>query len=69
MEEKPAREEGGVPEQEGEAETGRFSEFDELRRDIERRIRDNHRFLERFMEEDFQDEEAEIEESPGEEEL
>jgi hypothetical protein len=54
---------GGLPE------SGRFDELEELRRDIERRIRDNQRFLERFMEEDYVDEDEIPEEPPEEEEL
>jgi hypothetical protein len=34
---------------------GPFDVLDELRRDIDRRIRDNKRFLERFLDEDFDD--------------
>lgn len=39
------REEGGG--------TSRFPELDELQREIERRIRDNQRFLAGFMDDDF----------------
>jgi hypothetical protein len=35
----------------------RFPELEELQREVERRIRDNRRFLERFMDENFVDEE------------
>ena len=38
--------------------TERFAELEELRREIARRILDNQRFLERFHEEDFEDEDA-----------
>lgn len=38
-------------------EEARFPELEELQRDVEKRIRDNQRFLERFMDEDFPDEE------------
>jgi hypothetical protein len=34
----------------------RFPELAEIQREIELRIRDNKRFLERFMDEDFTDE-------------
>jgi hypothetical protein len=51
------------------AETGRFAELEELRREIGRRIRDNQRFLERFMEEDFIDEDENLDDSSPEEEL
>ena len=43
----------------------RFPELAEIQREIELRIRDNQRFLERFLDEDNTDEE---EEDPGEEE-
>jgi|GEM_PF-1894851 hypothetical protein len=35
------------------ATTSRFPELDELQREIERRIRDNRRFLDGFMNDDF----------------
>lgn len=41
----------------------RFPELAEIEREVAARIRDNQRFLERFMEEDF----AEEVEAPGEE--
>ncbi len=43
--------EGGQQE-DGEG-TSRFPELDELQREIERRIRDNQRFLAGFMDDDF----------------
>jgi len=43
--------EGGQQE-DGEG-TSRFPELDELQREIERRIRDNRRFLDGFMNDDF----------------
>jgi hypothetical protein len=36
----------------------RFDAMEELSRDIERRIRDNQRFLERLLDEDFEEDEA-----------
>ena len=36
----------------------RFPELDELQREIARRIRDNQRFLEGFMSDDFEEEES-----------
>lgn len=49
-------------------ESSRFPELEELQRDIERRLRDNRRFLERFMDEDFSAElDAEEGEAEGEE--
>lgn len=62
-EEVPAREQDGEPGDEGRG-TSRFPELDELQRDIERRIRDNQRFLDRFLDDDFKDEEGD-EEAPG----
>jgi hypothetical protein len=41
---------------------GPFDALDELRREIDRRIRDNKRFLERFLDEDFDDD---VEEEEG----
>lgn len=55
-----------LPQSEGEASTSlasRFPELAEIEREVAARIRDNQRFLERFMEEDF----AEEVEAPGEE--
>lgn len=36
----------------------RYPELTELQEEIQRRIRNNQRFLERFMDEDFEDEES-----------
>lgn len=48
----------------------RFPELDELEREIARRLRDNQRFLEQFLDEAFVDEEDEPEDSgPADEEL
>ena len=44
------------------ATTSRFPELDALQREIERRIRDNRRFLDGFMKDDFV-----AEEEPGDE--
>jgi len=45
----------------------RFAELEALQQEIERRIRDNKRFLERFLDDDFnEDEEADIAEDEGE---
>jgi hypothetical protein len=45
-----------------------FPELEELQQEIDRRIRDNKRFLERFLDEDFNedDEESEAAEDEGE---
>jgi hypothetical protein len=69
MEDGFAGEKGEVKNRAELTETGRFSELEELRREIGRRIRDNQRFLERFMEEDFIDEDENWEDSSPEEEL
>ncbi|MBE0597101.1 MAG: hypothetical protein IH614_07520 [Desulfuromonadales bacterium] len=47
----------------------RFPDLEELQQEIERRIRDNQKFLERFLDEAFVEEEEEAgEEEDGEEE-
>jgi hypothetical protein len=50
-----------------------FPELEELQQEIDRRIRDNKRFLERFLDEDFNDDEdtddAEADEGEDFEEL
>jgi hypothetical protein len=44
-----------------------FPELEELQQEIDRRIRDNKRFLERFLDEDFaDDDEADAAEDEGE---
>lgn len=43
----------------------RFPELDELQREVQRRLKDNQRFLERFLDEDFGDED-EADEGEGE---
>jgi hypothetical protein len=52
---------------------GPFDALDELRREIDRRIRDNQRLWERFLDEDFDDDDDEGDEGdvewPEEEEL
>jgi hypothetical protein len=50
------------------ATTSRFPELDELQREIERRIRDNRRFLDGFMNDDFVAEEESGDE-PGDEDF
>jgi hypothetical protein len=75
MTEKEKRNEESCPVEAEPEETpspGPFDALDELRRDIDRRIRDNKRFLERFLDEDFDDDDEEEEgdlEWPEEEEL
>lgn len=67
-------EESAKPEQDvepGEAESGttsRFPELEDLQREIDRRIRDNRRFLEKFLDDDFA-EEGEEGDADGEEEF
>ncbi|PNU19317.1 hypothetical protein C2E25_12975 [Geothermobacter hydrogeniphilus] len=46
-------------------ETERYPELAELQREIDRRIRDNQKFLDHFLDEDFPDEE---DDAPTEEE-
>jgi hypothetical protein len=38
---------------------GVLSDLEELQREVEKRLRDNRRFLERFMEDDFPEDEEE----------
>ena len=48
---------------------GRFSELDELQREIAQRIKDNQRFLEGFLADDYEDEDEDGDESADFEEL
>lgn len=50
----------GTPEETSsiDGQTELFPEFEELRQQISRRIRDNQRFLERVFDEDFAEDEA-----------
>ena len=50
-------------------EKSRFSELDELQREIARRIKDNQRFLEGFLSDDYEDEDEAGDESADFEEL
>lgn len=64
----------GDPEQkpQGNAEScNRFADLDQLQQEIARRIRDNQRFLERFLQDDFEEEDGaeEAEEEEDFEEL
>jgi len=43
----------------GSEEAERYPELVELQREIDRRIRDNQKFLDHFLDEDFPDDEAE----------
>jgi hypothetical protein len=52
-----------VPETEG----NRFSELEDLQKEIDKRLRDNRRFLEKFMDDAFEEEEESEEEEDGEE--
>ena len=69
-----ADEAGKAPQTKDEAQTNdgatasRFPELDELQREIERRIRDNRRFLDGFMNDDFVAEEESGDE-PGDEDF
>ena len=52
------------------AEKGRFSELDELQREIAQRLKDNQRFLEGFLSDDYDDDADDKEDdSPDYEEL
>jgi Mn-dependent DtxR family transcriptional regulator len=44
------------PESTPQVEKSRFSELDELQREIAQRIKDNQRFLEGFLADDYEDE-------------
>ena len=50
-------------------EKSRFSELDELQREITQRIKDNQRFLEGFLSEDYEDEDEAGDDSTDFEEL
>ena len=58
-----------VEEEEEKPQLQRFPELEELQREVEKRIRDNRRFLENFLDESFKDEDEEVddEEEPFEE--
>ncbi|BCR06421.1 hypothetical protein DESUT3_34900 [Desulfuromonas versatilis] len=47
----------------------RFPGLEALQREVEQRIRDNRRFLEKFLDENYVDEEAEEDDQAPEEEL
>lgn len=51
--------------------TSRFADLEVLQQEVDRRLRDNRRFLDRFLDEDFvdEDEQTEDEEDPDFEEL
>ncbi len=70
---KPEEKEPAVPADPPEPEpaaSSRFPELDALEKEIARRLRDNQRFLERFLDDNFVDEEADGEdEGPEGEEL
>ena len=50
-------------------EKSRFSELDELQREIAQRIKDNQRFLEGFLADDYDDEDESEDDHPDFEEL
>ena len=61
----------GDPEQKPQetAESGnRFADLEQLQQEIARRIKDNQRFLERFLQDDFEEEEG-AEDAEGEEDF
>lgn len=47
----------------------RYADLDLLQQEVEKRIRDNQRFLERFLDEDYPDEAEETEEGESDEEF
>ncbi|MBE0504838.1 MAG: hypothetical protein IBX46_11990 [Desulfuromonadales bacterium] len=49
--------------------SSRFSELDELQREIAQRIKDNQRFLEGFLSDDYDDEDESDNDHPDFEEL
>jgi len=59
-------EEQPQPADEESASTSRFPEMDELQSEIDRRIRDNQKFLEHFMDNDYIEEEDEDDEDDDE---
>ncbi len=61
MSEEENRDDLGGDEQQGPKPASRFPEMDELQNDIARRIRDNQKFLDHFMDNDYTDEDDEDE--------
>ena len=61
--------EDNCPEATPPVEKSRFSELDELQREIAQRIKDNQRFLEGFLSDDYDDEDETEDESTDYEEL
>lgn len=62
----PEQPEAGAPEET--PSSSRFPELEELQNDVSRRIRDNQKFLERFMDDDFTDDDPETadeDDAPG----
>jgi len=47
----------------------RYADLDLLQQEVEKRIRDNQRFLERFLDEDYPDEADETEDGADDEEF
>ena len=58
-----------VPAPTAEEKDPRFAELEELQREIERRIRDNRKFLEHFQDEDFVDDDGDSEGADEEEDF
>lgn len=58
-----------IEEEEEKPQPQRFPELEELQREVEKRIRDNRRFLENFLDDGFKDEDEEVdgEDEPFEE--
>ncbi len=57
---------GEQPVEEESSSTSRFPEMDELQSEIDRRIRDNQKFLDHFLDKDYIEEEDDDEEDEGE---
>ncbi|PLX89924.1 MAG: hypothetical protein C0614_01495 [Desulfuromonas sp.] len=60
---------GEYQEQQPASEGPRFPELQELQEEVQRRIRNNQKFLQNFMNEDFGDDEDELEEQEGQDPL
>ena len=54
---------------EDEKESGRFAELDELQREVARRIQDNQKFLQHFLDDDFDESEGDEEAGDQEDDL
>jgi hypothetical protein len=55
------------PEEEESSPTSRFPEMDELQSEIDRRIRDNQKFLDHFLDKDYIEEDDDEDDDDGDE--